>query len=110
MSNKQINTQISFLQDRIDNLEKSGFYTEKEMDKQTPLLREKINFLRTQNFGVEYVLGVSAQDLSVLVTTLKSCKKQKKLQNTSLYFAQMHSPALKNTWNTFGRNKTSIQG
>ena len=48
MSNDTIAQRIDLLQKQIDNLEKSGFFTEKEMDKLTFPLREELEGLKRQ--------------------------------------------------------------
>jgi len=50
MSNDIINSKIELLQEQIDNLERSGFFTEKEMDRATVSLRqEKESFEKQLN-------------------------------------------------------------
>ena len=41
-------SKIELLQEQIDNLEKSGFFTEIEMDRQTTSLRNEMEFLKFQ--------------------------------------------------------------
>ncbi|MEZ0182624.1 hypothetical protein AB9T89_10290 [Flavobacterium oncorhynchi] len=41
MSNDIIKSKIDLLQEQIDNLERSGFFTEKEMDNATFSLRQE---------------------------------------------------------------------
>ena len=50
MSNDIINSKIELLQEQIDNLERSGFFTEKEMDRATVSLKqEKESFEKQLN-------------------------------------------------------------
>ena len=122
MSKDTINNQILLLQEQIENLERSGFFTEKEMDSKTFLLREEIDILRSQLLTIETVLGVTEVELAQLVTDLRSCKKTAKTygmspksyqdgaQKHTHYFSQMKLPALINTCNHFEMNLTPIQG
>ncbi len=48
MSNDTITQRIDLLQEQIDNLEKSGFFTEKEMDKLAFPLRQELTSLKKQ--------------------------------------------------------------
>lgn len=48
MSNDTITQRIDLLQEQIDNLEKSGFFTEKEMDKLAFPLRQELASLKKQ--------------------------------------------------------------
>lgn len=121
MSNENIISRIALLQEQIDNLEKSGHFTEKEMDSQTFAFRSEIEALNAQVFPLETVLGVSEDELSYLVETLKECFKTEKTPATvygitrksytegarkhTFYFSQMPSPALLNTWNNLGMNQ-----
>ena len=121
MSNENIISRIALLQEQIDNLEKSGHFTEKEMDSQTFAFRSEIEALNTQVFPLETVLGVSQDELSYLAATLKECFKPEKTtaavygmtpksynegaRKHSHYFSQMTSPALMNTWTNLGMNQ-----
>jgi hypothetical protein len=116
MYNENIIYRIALLQEQIYNLEKSGHFTEKEMDSQTFTLRSEIEALQSNVFPLETVLGVSEQELEYLVETLKDCLSDKKTtpetygmtaksytegaRKHTLYFSQMPSPALLNTWKT----------
>lgn len=116
MSNEKINSQIALLQEQIYNLEQSGHFTEKEMDSQTFALRQEIEALQSQLLPIEKVLGVSEDEVALLVKTLKSCFTADRIAPTPYgmspgcyiegsrfhkqYFSQMPSPALLNTWNT----------
>lgn len=116
MYNENIISRIALLQEQIDNLEKSGHFTEKEMDSQTFSFRSEIEALNAQVFPLETVLGVSQYELSYLAETLKECFKPEKTtaavygmtpksynegaRKHTLYFSQMPSPALLNTWKT----------
>ncbi|MFV5696660.1 hypothetical protein ACM55G_14620 [Flavobacterium sp. LB3P122] len=126
MSNENIISRIALLQEQIDNLEKSGHFTEKEMDSQTFAFRTEIEALKAQVFPLETVLGVSQDELSYLVETLKDCFKTEKTTSAvygitrksytegarkhTLLFSQMPSPALLNTWNTLGINLAISKG
>lgn len=121
MSNENIISRIALIQEQIDNLEKSGYFTEKEMDSKTFSLREELHALQAMTFPVETVLGVSQDELSYLAETLKDCFKTKKTpaavygmtpksynegaRKHSHYFSQMTSPALMNTWTNLGMNQ-----
>jgi hypothetical protein len=48
MSNHPIASKIDLIQEQIDNLEKSGFFTEKEMDKFSFPLRQELISLKKQ--------------------------------------------------------------
>jgi hypothetical protein len=81
MSNETLISKIELLQEQIDNLEKSGFFTEKEMDKLSSPLRLELNLLQTQKMALENeifgenqrILGVSPTDLSDLVKEFREC-------------------------------------
>lgn len=121
MYHENIISRIALLQEQIDNLEKSGHFTEKEMDSQTFAFRSEIEALNAQVFPLETVLGVSQDELSYLAETLKDCFKPEKTtaavygmtpksytegaRKHTLYFSQMPSPALLNTWNNLGMNQ-----
>jgi hypothetical protein len=72
MLDETLISKIELLQEQIDNLEKSGFFTEKEMDKLSSPLRTELNLFQTQKTALEYkmlgetqrILGLSATDLS----------------------------------------------
>lgn len=53
MNHDIIKSKIDLLQEQIDNLEKSGFFTEKEMDRQTVSLRSEMCFLDFQIKSLE---------------------------------------------------------
>jgi hypothetical protein len=126
MSDEIIISRIALLQEQIDNLEKSGHFTEKEMDAQTFSLREELQALQSYTFPLETVLGVNQEELNYLAQTLKDCFSAKKNTATTygmtpksytegarkhtLLFSQMPSPALLNTWNTLGRNLAISKG
>lgn len=121
MSNENIISRIALLQEQIDNLEKSGHFTEKEMDSQTFAFRSEIEALNAQVFPLETVLGISKDELCYLAETLKECFKTEKTpaavygitpksytegaRKHTLYFSQMPSPALLNTWSNLGMNQ-----
>jgi hypothetical protein len=48
MSDDLLKSKIELLKEQIDNLEKSGFFTEKEMDKYSFLLRNEIEAYESQ--------------------------------------------------------------
>jgi hypothetical protein len=48
MSDDLLKSKIELLKEQIDNLEKSGFFTEKEMDKYSFLLRNEIEAYERQ--------------------------------------------------------------
>jgi uncharacterized coiled-coil protein SlyX len=126
MSNESIIFRIALLQEQIYNLEKSGHFTEKEMDSQTFAFRAEIEALNAQVFPLETVLGVNQEELNYLAETLKECFSDKKttpetygmtpksytegVRFHTQYFSQMPSPALLNTWNTLGRNLAISKG
>ena len=58
MSNDTIAQRIDLLQEQIDNLEKSGFFTEKEMDNLSCPLRQELSSLKKQftDVFVEYAV------------------------------------------------------
>jgi hypothetical protein len=121
MSNENIISRIPLLQDQIDNLEKSGHFTEKEMDSKTFPIREELEALQAMNFPLETVLGISSQELHKLTATSKDCFSAKNknaaaygmtrksytegARKHTLYFSQMPSPALLNTWNNLGMSQ-----
>ena len=117
MSNENIISRIALLQEQIDNLEKSGHFTEKEMNSQTFAFRSEIEALNAQVFPLETVLGVSQDELSYLTETLKERFKPEKTNSATseiikeialqhvLYFPIMPSPALLNTWNNLGMSQ-----
>ncbi len=121
MSNENIISRIALIKEQIDNLEKSGYFTEKEMDSKTFSLREELHALQAMTFPLETVLGVSKDELSYLAETLKECFKPEKTtaavygmtpksytegaRKHTLLFSQMPSPALFNTWNNLGMSQ-----
>lgn len=48
MSNDILMSKIELLQEQIDNLERSGFFTEKEMDRATISLRQEKEVFENQ--------------------------------------------------------------
>ncbi|MFW0737609.1 hypothetical protein [Flavobacterium sp. T12S277] len=48
MSNDNLMSKIELLQEQIDNLERSGFFTEKEMDRATISLRQEKEVFENQ--------------------------------------------------------------
>lgn len=94
MSNDIIHSKIELLEEQIENLFNSGHFTEKEIDRLSAPLRSELAILKAHlpKYGMDQA----------------SYNEGAKIHR--YHFAQMYSPALKNIWNTFGRNKTSIQG
>lgn len=58
MSNDTLASRIELLQEQIDNLEKSGHFTEKEIDSQTYPLRQELEALRKQ-YSDSYIADVA---------------------------------------------------
>jgi hypothetical protein len=90
MSNETLISKIELLQEQIDNLEKSGFFTEKEMDKLSSPLRLELNLLQTQKRAFENelfgenqrILGLaSAVDLADLVKAFRECFNHSSIPN-----------------------------
>lgn len=89
MSNETLNSKIELLQEQIDNLEKSGFFTEKAMDKLSSPLRLELKLLQTQKIALENemfgetqrILGVSQSELVDLTKTLRECFNHSSIPN-----------------------------
>jgi hypothetical protein len=63
MSDDLLKSKIELLKEQIDNLEKSGFFTEKEMDKYSFLLRNEIEAYERQ-LGYDEINVIDAQILT----------------------------------------------
>ena len=89
MSNETLISKIELLQEQIESLEKSGFFTEKEMDKLSSPLRTELNLFQTQKIALEYkmlestqrILGLSPNDLSDFGKTLRECFNHSTIPN-----------------------------
>jgi hypothetical protein len=66
MSNDTLAQRIDLLQDQINNLEKSGHFTEKEMDSQSFPLRQELESLKRQLYSsnLDESLGITAKQMS----------------------------------------------
>lgn len=94
MSNDILHSKIELLEEQIENIERSGHFTEKEIDRLSAPMHEELINLKKQ--------------IPLYGMTPHSYNEGRKIH--SLWFSQQPSPALKNTWNALGRNLTSIQG
>ncbi len=94
MSNDIIHSKIELLEEQIENTERSGYFTESEIDRLSFPLREELETLKKQ-------LNLYGMDQEKYNEGVKMHRH---------YFSQMHSPALVNTCKLFGMNLTSIQG
>jgi len=94
MPNDIIHSKIELLEEQIENIERSGHFTEKEIDRLSAPMRSELAILK--------------EHLPMYGMTLEQYNEGKRIH--SLWFSQQPSPALKNTWNALGRNLTSIQG
>jgi hypothetical protein len=81
-------SQIELLELQIENCERSGFFTEKEIDRLTFPLNEELKCLTKQL----KLYGMSTDQY-----------KEATIAHNA-FFAQMPSPALLNTWKTLGMN------
>lgn len=86
MSNDIIHSKIELLEEQIENIERSGYFTEKEMDRLSAPLREELENLKKQ-------LNLYGMDQASYNEGVKMHR---------YYFAQMHSPALVNTCKILG--------
>jgi hypothetical protein len=94
MSNDIIHTKIELLEEQIENIERSGHFTEKEINRLSSPLREELESLKKQ-------------------LNLYGMNQEKYNEGVKMhrhYFSQMYSPALVNTCKLFGMKLTSIQG
>lgn len=91
MPTDTIISQIELREAQLENLYKSGFFTDHEIEKQAPALQMEINTLMAQ--------------LPLYGMTLEQYKEGLKIHD--YYFSQMPSPALLNTWTTLGMNQIS---
>jgi hypothetical protein len=94
MSNDILHSKIELLEEQIENIERSGRFTEKEIDKLVAPLREELASLKKQ--------------IPLYGMTPESYNEGKRIH--SLWFSNQPSPALKNTQSHFGMNLMSIQG
>lgn len=81
MSNDIIHSKIELLEEQIENIERSGYFTEMQIDKESAPLRQEIKTLQSQI----NLYGMSQQDYNEGVKMHR------------YHFAQMHSPALVNS-------------
>jgi hypothetical protein len=79
---------IELIELQIENFERSGFFTEKQMDTLTFPLKIKLESLN--------------QQLNLHGMTLEEYKEGR--NKHQFYFSQMKSRALLNTWKTLGMN------
>ncbi|MFV8268425.1 hypothetical protein ACNQGP_00635 [Flavobacterium sp. GT2N3] len=89
MNQELVASKMDLLFEQINNLENSGFFTEKEMDRFASPLRSELNLLQTQKKALENeifgktqrILGVSPADLSDLVKTFRECFNHSSIPN-----------------------------
>lgn len=86
MSNDILHSKIELLEEQIENIERSGHFTESEIDKQTLPLREELESLKKQ-------LSLYGMDQANYNEGVKMHR---------YHFAQMHSPALVNSCRVLG--------
>jgi hypothetical protein len=79
---------IELIELQIENFERSGFFTEKQMDTLTFPLKEELKYLHKQ--------------INLYGITMEEYKEER--SNHQFYFSQMKSPALLNTWKTLAMN------
>lgn len=79
---------IELLELQIENVERSGFYTEQQIDSLVLPLKENLESLKNQ--------------INLHGMTLEEYKEGR--NKHQFYFSQMKSPALLNTWKTLGMN------
>ena len=94
MSNDTIHLKIELLEEQIENIERSGYFTEKEIDRLSVPMRSELAILK--------------EHIPLYGMTPEQYNEGKRIH--SLWFSQMPSPALKNTCKLFGMKLTSIQG
>lgn len=87
-------SKIELLESQIENFERSGFFTEKEMDRLTFPIREELRSLKKQ--------------INLYGMTTQSYNEGKRKHEH--YFSQMVSPALLNTWKSLGMNSSIAKG
>ena len=68
MSNDTLASKIELLQEQIHNLEKSGHFTEKEIDSQSYPLRQELDALKEQFFAsraneIAKICGLTADEM-----------------------------------------------
>lgn len=88
MSNDIIYSKIELLEEQIENFERSGYFTEKEIDRLSYPIRSELAILKSQ--------------ISIYGMTIEKYQEGKKIHNQC--FSQMHSPAFKNTCKLLGMN------
>ena len=81
-------SKIELLELQIENVERSGFFTEKQIDALVFPLRQELETLKKQ---IE-LYGMTYENY-----------REGTVKHTEL-FSQMISPALKNTWKSLGMN------
>ena len=57
MSDELLSHKINLIQDQIDNLERSGFFTEKEMDQATASLKMQLAILKEAKAFADFVVN-----------------------------------------------------
>jgi hypothetical protein len=82
---------IELRESQLENLERSGFFTDKEINQKAELLRLDVKALKAQfnHYGMTYDQYVDAVQLH------------------DYYFSQIPTPAVLNTWNILGMNQIS---
>lgn len=86
MSTEIIHSKIELLEEQIENFERSGYFTESEIDRFSVPLREELESLKKQ-------INLYGMDQE---------KYNEGVKMHRYYFAQMHSPALVNTCQVLG--------
>jgi len=86
MSNDIIHSKIELLEEQIENIERSGYFTESEIDKQIFPLREELESLKKQ-------INLYGMDQDNYNEGVKMHR---------YHFAQMHSPTLVNSCRVLG--------
>lgn len=94
MSNDIIHSKIELLEEQIENFERSGYFTESEINRFSAPLREELETLKNQ--------------INLYGMTPEQYNEGRKIH--SLWFSQIPSPALANTRKLLGMSLTSIQG
>jgi len=115
MSTDIIHSKIELLEAQIENIERSGYFTEKEIDRLSAPLRSELAILKAHlpKYGMtpeEYNEGVIIHN--ACFSTLFDDVKIKK----AIIIPEFHSidpdlvSILKNQWEKYGRNLMNIQG
>jgi len=94
MSKDTIISKIELRQEQLENLEKSGHFTDYEIEQTAPALRIEIQSLKAS--------------LELYGMTFE--QYQEGTQNHQYYFSQTIYPALQNTWNILDRNLAISKG